>query len=127
MSEHEDPSEPLVDEPVANLVASLALSGLACGLGIWLWWRMAPALWTLATMNVPREPIRPMGPVSGLIIFAVGGAIVAFALAVPASGLSRRPIAQIATSLAALASALPMLNVVAFVVILVVRGIRLGD
>lgn len=116
----------LPPEPAWRVAGSVCLGGLACAVGLWLWWQTAPGLWTLATFT-PRGPIRPMGFVAGLVLFMICGPMAGVLLAMPAAEMSRRREARIVAALGMMACALPVLNVLVFFVILLVRGIELGS
>ncbi len=113
-------------ETQLKFVASIIFGSTGSALGLWMWWQLAPGIWTLATFN-PSGPIRPLGFMAALVLFMFGGGLNALLLGVPAGSLSKRRSAQIVATLAALSSALPFLNFVAFFVIIFVRRIQLGD
>lgn len=109
-----------------RMVASLALSGMACINGLFCWWLTAPGLWELATFT-PTRPIRPMGLAVGLLAGMFVGYVVSAPLSLFATKLSEHPAAQAAATLAVLATALPFLNFVLCFVIIFARGIELGS
>ena len=113
-------------EPGWRLVVAVVLGGLACAVGLLMWWQTAPGLWTLATVT-PRGRIRPMGFMMALFLLMIGGMLSMVLLAAPAAGVSRRRAAKVVAGFGAAASILPALNFVLFFVIVMVRRIELGD
>jgi hypothetical protein len=108
-----------------QLGASLVMSGLACVVGLVLWWQTAPGLWTLATFT-PTRPVRPMGFTLALLVCMLGGLAAGIPLSAAAGAASNRPAARRLAVLGMLFSMLPALNFLLFFVIVFAREIELG-